>query len=74
MNKSNIFQKIAIKRKYTILCGVIALIFPSICMIASTPIIANGLNIIPIITAFIVMWLAIFVALRYNKEINNKKP
>ena len=73
MNKINIFQKIVIKRKYTILCSVIALIFPSICMVASTPIIVNDLNIVPIITAFITMWLTIFIALRYNKEIDNKR-
>ena len=73
MNKINNFQKIITKRKYAILCSVIALIFLSVCMIASTPIIVNDLNIVPIIIAFITTWLAIFIALRYNKEIDNKR-
>jgi len=72
MNEPNIFYRIITKRRYSILYGAIALIIPSIFIVALTPIIKNGLNITPIIIAFIATWLAIFIILKYNKEIDNK--
>lgn len=72
MNRLNIFHKIITKRKYSILYGMVALIMPFVCILSLAPIIKDGLNITPITIAFIATYFAIFICLKYNKEIDNK--